>query len=90
MLTTILKSLVRSILSRVSEGFSEVALTLGELNNKITVVENEYTTKFAKFDELDAKLSKIAPETMLVLSYTELDQFISRIVETEASVFNRD
>lgn len=87
MLTTILRSLVRSILSRVSEGFSEVALTLGELNDKITVVENEYTTKFKEFDELDAKLSKLAPETMMVLSGTELDQFVSRIVDTEASVF---
>jgi hypothetical protein len=87
MLATILKSLVRSILSRVSEGFSEVALTLGELNNKITVVENEYTAKFDKFDAIDAKLSKLAPETMMVLSGTELDQFVSRIVEIEASVF---
>lgn len=87
MLSTILRSFARSILSRVSEGFSELAVSLGELNNKITVVENEYTTKFTKFDALETKLSRLVPDPVMTLSETELDQYIAGTVLEEAANF---
>lgn len=84
MLTQILRQLVTSILKRVSEGFAAMADSLGELNDKITVVENEYTTKFKRFDALDAKVTEFT-DGFAGLPETEVDMVIDAIVTSEAS-----
>jgi predicted nuclease with TOPRIM domain len=84
MLTTILRYLTRTILKKVAEGFNELTRALGDLNNKITVVENEYVQKFERFDKLEATLDSLNAEFFSDLTATELQTKIDEIVNAEA------
>jgi hypothetical protein len=84
MLTTILRYLTRTILKKVAEGFNELTRALGDLNEKITVVENEYVQKFDRFDKLEATLDSLNVELFSGLTATELQTKIDEIVNAEA------
>jgi predicted nuclease with TOPRIM domain len=84
MLTTILRYLTRTILKKVTEGFNELTRALGDLNDKITVVENEYVQKFERFDKLEATLDSLNAEFFSDLTATELQTKIDEIVNAEA------
>jgi len=84
MLTTILRYLTRTILKKVAEGFNELTRALGDLNDKITVVENEYVQKFERFDKLEATLDSLNAEFFSDLTATELQTKIDEIVNAEA------
>lgn len=84
MLTTILRYLTRTILKKVSEGFTELTNSMGDLNDKITVVENEYVQKFERFDKLEATLNSLNVDLFSDLTVTELQAKIDEIVNMEA------
>ena len=84
MLTTILRYLTRTILKKVSEGFAELTNSMGDLNDKITVVENEYVQKFERFDKLEATVNSLNVELFSDLTVTELQAKIDEIVNMEA------
>lgn len=84
MLTTILRYLTRTILKKVSEGFTELTNSMGDLNDKITVVENEYVQKFERFDKLEATLNSLNVDVFSDLTVTELQSKIDEIVNMEA------
>jgi predicted nuclease with TOPRIM domain len=84
MLTTILRYLTRTILKKVSEGFTELTNSMGDLNDKITVVENEYVQKFERFDKLEATVNSLNVDLFSDLTVTELQAKIDEIVNMEA------
>ena len=84
MLTTILRYLTRTILKKVSEGFTELTNSMGDLNDKITVVENEYVQKFERFDKLEVTLNSLNVDVFSDLTVTELQAKIDEIVNMEA------
>ena len=83
MILTILRQLAKSILSKVSEGFAEMANSLGELNNKITVVENECNQKFDTLNILEQNFNKLIPESMLNMTQEQLDLLVEEIIKSE-------
>ena len=83
MILTILRQLAKSILSTVSEGFAEMANSLGELNNKITVVENECNQKFDTLNILEQNFNKLIPESLLNMTQEQLDLLVEEIIKSE-------
>ena len=82
----ILRSLIKTIIKRVAEGFAEITVALGILNNKITVVENEYTVKFEALDALTAKVDTFVPPAFYAMNDTELQAAIDQMVSDEIAL----
>jgi archaellum component FlaC len=74
MIVSILKLLTKYILSQVSSGFARMAESLGILNEKITIVENEV---FKRTDKIDLLTSEI--EHLNSLTQTEIDAIVDEV-----------
>jgi hypothetical protein len=74
MIVSILKLLTKSILSQVSSGFARMAESLGILNEKITIVENEV---FKRTDKIDLLTSEI--DQLNMLTQTEIDAIVDEV-----------
>ena len=76
MIVSILKLLTKSILSQVSSGFARMAESLGILNEKITIVENEVFKRTGKIDFLTSEI-----DSLNNLSQEQIDNIVAGIAQ---------